>query len=499
VSDDVLLGLGPDEPRADETEPRPDFLDDVSNNGTAVQIAAQMSEPFGGEMSARARDEQLTDLGNAGRFAAAQSARLRSVPARHDWLVWSGGRWRADETGEARRAAKEIVRRLLLEAAAIEDEKEQKAAVRWALQSQSEQRLRALLTLAETEPGLALATAQLDSDPWLLSCANGTLDLRSGELRAHDPADLISLGSDIAYEPAATCPRWLSFLREVFADDQELIGFVRRAAGYSLTGDTREHVLFVVHGSGANGKSTFVDVLQRLLGGLARTSAFDTFARTRDKGTRNDIARLQRARLVVASESGEGRRLDEATVKILTGGDKVATRFLYQEHFEFWPEFKLWLVTNHRPRVDGDDDAIWRRLRLIPFEVSFLGREDRELRATLERELPGILSWAVQGCLEWQRHGLGQAGAVETATREYREDEDVLGAFLGECCELVRELEVEAAALRERYESFCKRLGERPMAASALGKRLTRRGIRLHKGTGGTRFYRGIGLKDEER
>jgi putative DNA primase/helicase len=413
-----------------------------------------------------------TDLGNAQRFAAIHSNRLRFVPGWRRWHVWTRGRWRVDETGEAKRAAKEIARRLLVDAAQLEHEEERKRAVRWAVATQAEQRLRAMLTVAESEPVLVLAADQLDADPWLLGCANGTIDLSSGALHPHDPAQLISLGSEIIFDPNARCPRWLRFLDEIFAGDQELIDFVQRAAGYSLTGDVREHVLFVLHGAGANGKSTLVEILQRLLGGLARTSAFESFTRTRDKGTRNDLARLQRARMVVASESGEGRRLDEATVKTLTGGDTIAARFLYGEYFEFRPEFKLWLVTNHRPRVDGDDDAIWRRLRLIPFEVSFVGREDRELRHALETELPGILAWAVQRCLAWQRDGLGLAGAVESATREYREDEDVLGAFIDERCELGLSLEVEAGALRESYEAFCKSLGERPLAASALGRRL---------------------------
>lgn len=198
----------------------------------------------------------------------------------------------------------------------------------------------------------------------------------------------------MSFDPGAGCPRWQRFLREVFGDDEELIGFVRRLVGYSLTGDTREHALIVFHGAGANGKTTFVETWKKLLGDCARTAAFDSFARARgDRGVRNDLARLHGARLVVASESGEGRKLDEATVKQLTGGDTVTARFLYGEHFEFRPQFKLCLVTNHRPQVSGDDDAIWRRLRLVPFEVSFQGREDLKLPTELRQELSGILAW----------------------------------------------------------------------------------------------------------
>jgi len=277
----------------------------------------------------------------------------------------------------------------------------------------------------------------------------------------------------------------------VFDDDEELIGFVRRASGYALTGDTREQALFVLHGGGCNGKSVFIETMQRIAGGFAAVTPFDTFARVRDRGIRNDLARLHRSRLVVAAESGEGRKLDEATVKLVTGGDVIPCRFLHQEFFEYRPGFKIFLITNHRPRVEGDDDAIWRRIRLIPFAVSFQGREDTHLAKTLTGELPGILTWAVQGCREWQQHGLGLPAAVEAATTQYREDEDVFGAFLAEQCELHGE--VEAATLRAAYEAYCKDLGEKPLTASSLGKRLTRRGIKATK-SNNVRTYSGLRL-----
>jgi putative DNA primase/helicase len=436
-----------------------------------------------------------TDLGNAQMFAALHGDRFRFVPAQRRWLAWDRTRWREDVTGEAERAAKVTARELLNRAVKLEG-LAQKDAVRWAMHSQAEPRLRAMLTVAGTEEGIALAPDDLDANPWLLSCDNGTLDLRSGELRPNDPADLISLGTDVPYDPDATCPRWLQFLREVFDGDQDLVGFVRRAVGYSLTGDTREHVLFVLHGAGCNGKTTFVEQVQKVAGDLSQTSPFDAFMRVYGRGVRNDIARLHRSRLVVAAESGEGRRLDEATVKLLTGGDTVAARLLYREFFEFQPAFKLWLVTNHRPRVDGDDDAIWRRIRLIPFDVSFEGREDQQLAAKLDAELPGILAWAVAGCLEWQRHSLGLPDAVKNATREYREDEDVLGAFIDEHCTL--DGEVLVATLRMVYDAYATDLGEKPLAANILSRRLSKRGITTRKTTGGKRAYVGITLKDEE-
>jgi putative DNA primase/helicase len=431
-----------------------------------------------------------SDLGNAELFADRHSDRLRHVKERRLWLTWEAGRWRSDTTGAAERAAKALARERLRAAADVEGEDERKKAVMWAMTSQSDTRIRAALSLATTETPIVLRADDLDRDPFLLACANGTLDLRSGELRRPDPDDLITLGNDVAYDPDATCPRWDRFLEEVFDEDEELIGFVQRLAGYSLSGDVREQIVAVLHGGGNNGKDTLIKPLMRVVGEQAETSPMDTFTRVRDRAVRNDLARLHRARLVIASESAEGRRLDEPTIKLVSGGGRVAARFLYGEFFEFTPQFKVWLITNHRPRVEGDDDAIWRRLRLIPFNVSFLGREDKELDGKLEAELPGILAWAVRGCLEWQRDGLGLPPAVEQATREYRVDEDVLGTFIAERC--ILEDEIQPAELREAYDAFCSEIGERQLTAAVFGKRLARRGIR-REGPNGA--YRGITLR----
>jgi len=431
----------------------------------------------------------LTDLGNAERLVAAHGRDLRYV-AGLGWHLWDGRRWQRDDTGEPLRRAKLTARAILHDAANCDDADERKALLRWARASEAEPRLRATVSLAASEQEVVARAADLDADPFLLTVLNGTLNLRTGKLHPHDPADLITSVTEIAYAPEAECPRWLAFLCEVFAGDEELIGFLQRFAGYCLTGDTREHVLAVLHGAGRNGKSTFLRVLQQLLGEHAVTSSLEAFLRTRgDRGPRNDLARLHRARLVSAAESGEGRKLDEATVKELSGGDRISARFLYAEEFEFTPRFKLVFVTNHKPRV-SDDDAIWARLRLVPFDVCFEGREERTLPAKLEAELPGILAWAVQGCIDWQHDGLGQAGAVTRATTAYRQDEDVLGAFLEERCTM--QGEVESVALREAYETYCKQIGETPLAANVLGKRLARRSIVKIKRSG---VYRGVSLR----
>jgi putative DNA primase/helicase len=472
------------------------LVEAVSELGSA--LSPEVLEAWDAEMGALAlkavpADIACTDLGNGAAFAALHLGRFRYVPAEGVWLRWSGGRWRRDEELAALRAAGEVARELLRQAADKRDSTEMKRATAWAMRSMSETRLRAMLKLAGAHETIVTTPDRLDADPWLLSCGNGTLDLRTGELRPGDPADLITLGTEVPYDPEATCRRWQQFLVEVFDGDGELVRFVQRAVGYSLTGVVREHVAFVGHGSGRNGKTVFREAIQALVGGCAKATPFDTFMRTRaDKATRNDIAALHRARLVVASESGEGRKLDEATVKTVTGGDTIAARFLFKEFFEFRPGFKVWLFTNYRPRVAGDDEAIWARLRLIPFTVSFRGREDVELGATLAGELPGILAWAFQGCRDWQQHGLGTAQAVERATAEYRREEDTLGAFLDECCNLKGE--VQAAELREAYEKFCRDLDEEPLEAAQFGKKLHRRGI-VRGGSARARVYRGVSLR----
>jgi putative DNA primase/helicase len=447
----------------------------------------------GANMAVSGSEElRLTDLENARTFVRLHGHRFRHVLDRHRWLYWDEIVWREDATGEGSRAAKETIDTQLRAALEISDQKRRERAVREALRAQSEPRIRGLLTLAATEAGIALAPEQLDRRPYLLTCANGTLDLRSGALRAPDPADLITISTDVPYQAAATCSRWIDFTKQIFDGDDDLIAYFHRLIGYFLTGDTREHVLSVWQGPGANGKSTAQKTVRRVVGRHAVTAAFDTFTRIRgDRGPRNDLARLHRARIVFASESGEGRRLDEATVKNITGGDAVSARFLYGEHFEFEPMFKLVLVTNHLPRVDGDDDAIWRRLQRLLFEVSFQGREDRELDQRLEAELPGILKWALEGCLEWQAEGLNPPQRVIAATADYRRGEDVLGAFLEERCHLDHGGSVTVPDLRDAYEGYCKQIGEHPLAANVLGKRLAKRGIKSEVRSG-TRTYIGI-------
>jgi putative DNA primase/helicase len=457
---------------------------------TAEPVSLERARERAAERKAAALQ---TDGGNAELLATRHGDSLRFAPG-IGWLTWDGRRWCRDDDGEVMRRARQVAKHLLTEAASVEDPDERKRAVSHALKSDNAPRLRAMIEIAQSEPSLIVKAELLDADPMLLTCANGTIDLRTGELRDHDPADLITQMTGVAYDATATATHFDQFIAEVFGADRDLIEFVQRFIGYCLTGDTREHVLAVFHGTGCNGKSTLVGTLRQLLGDYATTAAFDTFAQTYAGGPRNDLARLRGARFVTASESGRGQALDEATLKEITGGDRIAARFLYREHFEYDAQFKLVLTTNHRPRIDPSDDAIWRRLRLVPFNESFEGREDRDLRTKLSAELPGILAWAVAGCLNWQREGLGQATAVASATAAYRQDEDVLGAFLTDCCE--RTGDIGTGALRAAYTAWCERNGEPPLSAKALGQDLTKRGIESRR-TKAQRYYVGVRLRGD--
>ncbi len=436
----------------------------------------------------------LTDMGNAERLVAHVGQDLRYVHLSETWFEWTGKRWQKDETGAAMRRACATIRAAALRADAVEEDKERARLLRHALKSESAARLHSMLRLATSL--LPVTPDQLDRSAWLLNCANGTLDLRTGELRPHDRADLLTRLAPVAYDGAATCPRWEAFLHQVMDGSEEMVAFLQRAVGYSLTGSTAEQVLFLLHGVGANGKSTFIETVRALLGDYSTQADFTTFLRQQGEGVRNDVARLVGARFVSAVEAEGGKPLAEAMVKQLTGGDTVTARFLFKEFFEFTPVFKLWLAANSRPTVRGTDNGIWRRIRLVPFTVTIPAEErDRDLGRKLVAELPGILAWAVRGCLRWQAEGLGVPADVQAATEAYRDEMDVLGGFINECCVVRAGAQATSADLYTAYTAWCEGNGERPVTRRKMGLRLSERGFERRRGTGGRHTWVGVGLQ----
>ena len=356
------------------------------------------------------RSFPFTDTGNAERFAQSCGERFRYSAPERTWYVWTGKRWEADKTGRAMAETKRITRALYREASDIEDRTERADVAGWARKTESLDRRKAMLVLAQCEGEIPITPDQWDVDVWLLNCASGTVDLRTGELRSHRREDLITRMAPIEYVPGARSEAWDWILRDTASDDPEFAAFLQRAVGYSLTGDTREEVLLMPLGPSATGKSTFLEAVRGVMGDYACTADFESFVAKRDAGVRNDIAALAGRRMVVSIEVEEGKRLAEGLVKNLTGRDTISARFLYQEALSFRPQFKLWLAANDAPRVRHADSAIWRRILRLPFEhVVPVERRDPTLKERL-CSMPdcqrAVLAWAVEGALRWREEGL---------------------------------------------------------------------------------------------
>lgn len=449
--------------------------------------------------------EHLTDLGNARRFIAQYADRVRHCAAlRNPWLVWDGTRWAPDETGEVVRMSKNVVRSLYAEAAHVADEEVRDKLLKHAAKSESAQRIKALAELAATEEEISLVADQLDADPWLFNVENGTLDLRTGELRPHRKEDLLTKLAPVEYRPNARCERWLRLLKEVTNKDKDLQDYLQRIAGYALTGSTKEQCFFFAFGRGGNGKGTFLNTLRKLLGEYAQQADFNTFLARRGEGPRNDLARLRSARFVVASESQGEKSFDAQVMKQVTGNDTIVARMLYQEHFEYTPQFKIFLSANHKPRVDENTHAFWRRIRLIPFTRVFEGEqmEDRDkLDATLAREMSGILRWALEGCMRWQKEGLHEAKAVRKATESYRDESDPLAEFFAQRCIMADDAWTSGPDLYQAFVNWWAatrgQSGYKPMPPHAFHRSLGERAELTSTKRNHVRGWRGIAVKLE--
>ncbi|MEJ9182104.1 phage/plasmid primase, P4 family, partial [Bacillus thuringiensis] len=328
-------------------------------------------------------------------------------------------------------------------------------------------------------------------------------DLRTGQLCPHDRNLYLSKITNVTFDEQAKCPTWLSFLDQIFLGDGELREYMQRLIGYSLTGDISEQIMMFLVGGGSNGKSTFINTIKDLMGEYGKQAKSDTFIKKKETGANNDIARLAGARFVSAIESEEGERLADSFVKQITGGEPVLARFLRQEYFEFVPDFKVFFTTNHKPIIGGLDEGIWRRVKLIPFNLNLPAhKRDKRLSEKLSLEMSGILNWAIEGCMKWQKEGLKEPKVVAEATGRYKEDMDILGPFLSEVCYIDEPkneaIKMEAKELYNVYETWCFRSGERALGNRSFYRMLETKGFGKTKGTGNKTFFTGITLLERK-
>lgn len=501
----------------------PDATIDPFLGGTVAQWkAAELALDRQDER--RKRDEKalhacarlnLTDFGNADRFLERYEEKVRYCAPFEEWFVYdeSVGAWTRDERGNVREYAKQTLISIYHEAGIRLEPDARSLTAKWAIKCERSHHVHEILTLASSRKEVVILPNDLDADDWKLCLKNGVYDLKTHTLQEHGPDQLHSRYVNVEYQPGRSCPAWKTFLDRIFwkRDDRaELLDFLQRAAGYSLTGSTQEQCLFLLYGSGANGKSVFLEVLRAVLGGsrgYAKVCDASTFTTARTDAVRNDIAALAGVRLVTTNENPPGSSIDEALIKELTGEREITARFLFKDYFTYRPRFKIWWAFNHQPRVGDGTWSMWRRIRLIPFQEQIPPEEQNPHLAEdlVATELPGILNWCLDGLKKYQESGLPVPAAIQRATNEYRDDQDVLHDFLSLLCTTTpdpgqlkgivdQDVSESAKNLFQAYGQWCNQNNEKRMSSTKFGRKLSEKGFVKEHTKKGNR-WRGIMLK----
>lgn len=438
-----------------------------------------------------------SNVGDAKRFVDIFGEYFRYCHKMKMWFSYDGKRWVMDNSGLAQRSTHSMAQIMQGEAGKIADSEEKMQAFKWAVGLEGVNRIENCLKAAQSY--LSIDPTDFDLDPWRLNCENGTVDLRTGELRPHDMKNMISKICPVVYDPGAAAPTWEKFLDRIFDGDLELIGYIKKMVGYSLTGVQREKEFYLAWGTGDNGKSKFIETIQGMMGDYSSTISPDKLTMTKEEGGATpELARLVGIRFVSSQETERGRSLRESFVKGITGGDTITTRHLYGHPFDFKPVFKLWFSSNFKPEIKAGGEAMWRRVRLIPFKIAIpLAEQDKDLYEKLRVEWSGILSWAVQGCLEWQREGCTTIPvAMKEAAEEYKQEMDTFEQFLEECCELKPIAQAMNKKLRATYEKWCQNNGERFLRQNEFSGKLAEKGLKSERTMNG-HLWRGIGISQE--
>lgn len=439
---------------------------------------------------------RMTDTWNAKQFSNMFQGKILWCDPWNTWLIFKEGRWQRDDELKTVDLAKQVAKSMYERASQIDDDNERKAFVKWTLRTESRQALMNMIELAK--PDLSVRPELLNVDKYLLNLRNGTYDLRNDKLLSYSPEDRLTMMANVEYDPDAKCPKWIEFLNKIFAGDQDLIGFVQKALGYSLTGDTGEDCFFIVYGTGANGKTTFLNTIETVLGDYAAQSRAETFL-SKDRDTiPSDLARLKGRRFVVATEFPQGKVIAESLIKSLTGRDELTVRELFGKWFQYKPQFKIWLGTNHKPVVHDNSVGFWRRVKLIPFEVQIpVNERIRNFEDILLEEASGILNWMLEGYREWSKNGLGDTEKIREATAEYRDENDVLRDFLEERCIEDPNASISKKELYQAYVDWSTFNTEKTLSKGTFLRLIEERGYKSYR-SNKERGWKGITLKKEQ-
>lgn len=443
----------------------------------------------------------FTDTGNAHRMYDKYGHIIRYSYNRKKWLYWDGKTWRFDESGEIKKMADDVCTDIKNFAFIQQDDETQAALLKWANKTQNSRNKENMIKECQHLEGIPIGTDTLDTHKDCLNCQNGIVNLKNGELMPHQSEMMMSKMAVCDYVNTKGEPvMWMKFLDDITNGDKELQEYIQRCVGYSLSGSTKEQCIYFLYGMGNNGKSTFLDTISDMMGDYAANAQPETIMMKRfgDRGANSDIARLKSIRFVTCEEPTEGVCLNEGLVKQLTGGGKITCRFLYGDDFEYKPEFKIWVATNHKPVIKGTDIGIWRRIKLIPFEVNIPAEKvDKNLKYKLRKEMPQILHWAVEGCIKWLRYGIQEPKCVAEATKEYKNEMDLLAGFVDECIEIIYydDNKIFAKDLFNAYSIWAKANNEYEMSSKRffreIGKKLPDKG-RTGKGV----YYKNVRFTD---